>query len=278
MKLGLGLGEPGPRWYGGQDNHKAGDGTATARNLTFCRQLGITHIIYSGGPTGFRSDEGSEFAPDEGYWRYEDLCAVRERIESHGLVVEAIENFPPRYWDKILLGDKVGRVAQMANLKKTITNMGRAGIPTMGYCFSLTGTWGRNPTRARGGAKTQGWNIDDVRDDAHPAWPGEEARVDVESPLPNGYVWKSWIQGSWEDPPGGSIGTVSEEEMWERVTFFLRELVPVAEAAGVTHGPPCMIHHSTKCMHCASYRVGCVHTHTSPCTVRYVTYMMYTRR
>ena len=87
----------------------------------------------------------------------------------------------------------------MENLKQTITNMGRAGIGTMGYCFTLTGTWGRNPTVARGGAESQGWNIDDVRDDAHPEWPGEAARVDVNSPIPEGYVWKQWIDGSAGD-------------------------------------------------------------------------------
>ena len=40
----------------------------------------------------------------------------------------------------------------MENLKKTITNMWSAGIGTVGYCFTLTGTWGGYPGPAHGGA------------------------------------------------------------------------------------------------------------------------------
>eukprot|EP01051_Picozoa_sp_SAG22_P003911 SAG22_NODE_199_length_15450_cov_11.690704_7_plen_332_part_00 len=172
---------------------------------------------------------------------------MRAKLEAGGLVCEAIENFPPVHWDKVLLGAP-GREEQMENLKRTITNMGRAGIGTMGYCFTLTGTWGRYPSPARGEAVGQGWDIDDVRDDAHPEWPGEAARVDVDSPIPEGYIWKQWIDGSAGDhyfagstgekrssvgTGRPSIGPVSEEEMWARVTWFLERLVPVAEAAGV---------------------------------------------
>jgi mannonate dehydratase len=246
MKLGLGLGwvDPTAADHDSTGSQKGGS-FCTPANMQFCRQLGITHIIGSGGPSGFPGNPG----PDLGYWRYEDLVAYREYVEHHGLVLEAIENFPPRHWDKILLGAE-GREAQIENLKKTITNMGKAGIGTMGYCFTLTGTWGRNPTVARGGAASQGWNIDDVRDDAHPDWPAEGARVDVNQPIPEGYIWKQWVDGSAGDhyfkgsaqqpkqasivtAERPSIGPVSEEQMWERIGFFLRELVPVAEAAGV---------------------------------------------
>lgn len=200
----------------------------------------------SGGPTGFAQEPD-----DDGFWRYEDLLAVRQKIEKFGLTCEAIENFPPAHWDQVLLGGPL-RGQQMENLKTTIVNMGRAGIRTMGYCFTLTGTWGRNPTVARGDAPSQGWNINDVRDDAHPAWPAEEARVDVDTPIAEGYVWKQWVdrsasdsyfaQGHADNRPkkssapadsGAGIGKVSEEEMWERISYFLTELVPVAEAAGV---------------------------------------------
>jgi mannonate dehydratase len=239
MRLGLNLGWVAP---GTEDSHTAPAAALTGANMTFCRQLGITHIIGTGGPSGFPGTPA-----DEGYWRYEDLVAMRQLVESNELTLEAIENFPPAHWDKILLGAP-GREEQTTNLKTTITNMGRAGIGTMGYCFTLTGTWGRNPTVARGGAVSQGWNNNDVRDDAHPEWPGEAARVDVGSPIPEGYVWKQWIDGSAGDhyfhgstgekrssvgTDIPSIGPVSEEQMWERITWFLRELVPTAEAAGV---------------------------------------------
>ena len=235
MKLGLGLGADPSAESGFND-----------ANIAFCKQLGITHIIYSGAQQRLpaapiaaltRSDRlpaaadvdgvlnqpagGAPFEPNhEGFWRYEDLLATRQKIEAAGLTMEAIENFPPWWWDQVLLGGP-GRAVQMENLKKTIVNMGRAGIGTMGYCFTVTGTWGRHPTVARGGAPSQGWSIDDVRDDAHPSWPTEGARVDVDAPISEGYVFKSWVESpngpkrSSVPADGGSgIGGASEEEMW----------------------------------------------------------------
>ena len=37
-------------------------------------------------------------------------------------MLEAIENFPPRHWDKILLGESPGREEQIENLKKEERN------------------------------------------------------------------------------------------------------------------------------------------------------------
>ena len=72
-----------------------------------------------------------------------------------------------------------------------------------------------------GGAPSQGWSIDDVRDDAHPSWPAEEARVDADAPISEGYVFKSWVESpngpkrsSVPADGGSSIGGASEEEMW----------------------------------------------------------------
>lgn len=51
-----------------------------------------------------------------------------------------------------------------------------------------------------------------------------------QTPIPNGMVWNMCY-----DPaaPPGNIGTVSYEQMWNRLTYFLRELLPVAEEANV---------------------------------------------
>ncbi|HEY64369.1 MAG TPA: TIM barrel protein [Caldilineae bacterium] len=193
MKLGLGL-------YAGM---------ITDENLRFARQMGVTHIV--------AHLPGEETLPStrEGYWSYEDLRRLREFVESHGLKLEAIENFPPHHWDQILLAGP-GRDEQMENLKKTIRNMGRAGIPIMGYYFSLAGVWGRvmGPF-ARGGALSPGYI---------------EEQAPEQRPIPNGEVWGHRIR---DDAPPGDIGTVSHEEMWERLTYFLENLVPVAEEAGV---------------------------------------------
>jgi mannonate dehydratase len=181
----------------------------TDDNLHFARQIGATHIV--------AHLPGEETLPStrEGFWSYDDLRRLREHVERAGLKLEAIENFPPHHWDQVLLGGP-GRAAQMENLKKTIRNMGRAGIPIMGYYFSLAGVWGRVPGPfARGEAISVGYIEDQAPE---------------QTPIPYGGVWGRKIK---EDAPPGDIGTVTHEEMWERLAYFLENLVPVAEEAGV---------------------------------------------
>ena len=130
MKLGMGL-------YAGW---------VTEDYLTFAKQMGATHIV--------AHLPGDETFPNEasGIWDYEDLHRLKAFVDDHGLTLEAIENFNPAHWDHVLL-DLPERDQQMENLKTTIRNMGKAGIPVMGYNFSLAGVWGRvNGPFARGGA------------------------------------------------------------------------------------------------------------------------------
>jgi mannonate dehydratase len=94
--------------------------------------------------------------------------------------------------------------------------MGRLGIGAMGYNFSYANVWGRvTVERARGGAKSPGY----IRELAPP-----------QAQIPKGMVWNTvYDRGA----PAGTIGAVSKGMVWERYERFLRDLVPVAEEAGV---------------------------------------------
>jgi mannonate dehydratase len=192
MRLGLGL------YAGG----------VTDDNLRFARQMGATDIVCH--------LPGEETLPaGSGIWQLDDLLRLRQHINRHGLALAAIENFRPEHWDQVLLGGP-GRQVQIEKLKATIRNLGRAGIPCMGYYFSLAGVWGRVATRiSRGGAEAVGFH----RADAPP-----------ETPIPRGEVWGTKVDVG---APHGDIGTVTHEEMWGRLACLLEALVPVAEEAGV---------------------------------------------
>ncbi|MBI2191929.1 MAG: mannonate dehydratase [Armatimonadetes bacterium] len=193
MKLGLGL-------Y---------PSILTDDNLKFARQLSVTHIVaWMPLPVG------------NGVWEFADLLRLKKYINSFGLELDALENFQPAHWDKILL-DRPGKEAQMENLKATIRNLGKVGIPIMGYYFSLAGVWGHwrsgsNNSAGRGGAGLTSFDYDLVKD----------------APLiPKGEAWCGWKVEA--DPEPGTIGEVAHAEMWERLRYFLESLVPVAEEAGV---------------------------------------------
>jgi mannonate dehydratase len=195
----------------------------TNENFRFARQVGATHIIahmtdyFKQAPTIPSASEagwGAAGKTDE-LWSLEELVALREAVQAEGLVLEAIENFDPSHWYDILLAGP-RRNEQIENLKELIRRVGQAGIPIFGYNFSIAGVWGhvRGPW-ARGGAETVAFLGPD----------GPE-----ETPIPNGMVWNMIYD---PNAPPGTIGAVTSEQLWERLEYFLNEMLPVAEEAGV---------------------------------------------
>jgi mannonate dehydratase len=148
-------------------------------------------------------------------WSYEDLVDIRKSIEANGLKWEAIENFDPAHWHDVLL-DGPRKKEQLEDLKRTIQNVGRAGIPIMGYNFSMAGVWGwtKGPF-GRGGAISQVY---------------DESKIDSQTPIPNGMIWNMIYD---RNAPEGNVPPVSPEELWQRYEWFLTQIIPVAEENGV---------------------------------------------
>jgi len=176
-------------------------------NLLFARQAGATHIV---AHTPF--SDSRQPGDYNAIWTYEELVSLRKMINDAGLELEAIENFLPVFWSDILL-DGPRKQEQMENLKTLIQNVGKAGIPIFGYNFSLAGVWGRvTGPWARGEAETV-------------------AFLDPEQPpIPLGTVWNTVVDPS---TPAGVLAPVSHKELWERFEYFLSQIIPVAEEAGV---------------------------------------------
>jgi mannonate dehydratase len=197
----------------------------TRENFQFARQTGATHIVahlvdyFRGGIPGTRDDQptGTDFgwglAGDPGQlWSLAELVALRRAVESAGLVLEAVENFDPAHWHDVLL-DGPQRAPQIENVKTIIRRLGEAGIPIMGYNFSIAGVAGRTKGNyARGDAISVGM----------------EGPYDV--PMPKGMVWNMVYDAN---APAGTLPPVAPEELWRRLDRFLQEVIPVAEEAGV---------------------------------------------
>jgi mannonate dehydratase len=209
MKLGLGL-------YRHMLNRE---------HFQFARQAGATHIVahltdyFKGGsfnprdnqPTGNQSGWGRAGDPEK-LWSVEELTALRREIEASGLTLAAVENFDPAHWHDILL-DGPKRLAHIENVKRIIQSLGKAGIPIMGYNFSLAGVAGRvTGPFARGGAVSVGMD------------------GPCDTPIPLGMVWNMVYD---PDAPAGDQPAITHEELWRRLKGFLDDVLPAAEAAGV---------------------------------------------
>jgi len=210
MKLGLGL-------YRHQLN---------AEHYRFARQCGCTHLVVhlvdyfrssrsnqpGDQPVGGDAGWGLAGDPDQ-LWTYEELAALKNEINAHGLELEAIENFDPAHWHDVLL-DGPKKAEQLENLKTIIRNIGRAGIPMLGYNFSIAGVAGRvKGNFARGDAEAVGMD------------------GPFDQPMPHGMVWNMVYD---KHAPAGMLPSATPEQLWARLQDFLEAVVPVAEAAGVT--------------------------------------------
>lgn len=197
----------------------------TRDNFQFARQAGATHIVahlvdyfrgaprapHDDQPTGTDHGWGLAGDPDR-LWTLEELQGLRRDVEDAGLRLEAIENFDPAHWHDVLL-DGPRRARQIENVRTIIRRLGQAGIPIMGYNFSIAGVAGRTRgAYARGGAIAVGM----------------EGAYDI--PMPQGMVWNMVYD---PDAPALPAPVATPDELWDRFRRFLDDVLPVAEEAGV---------------------------------------------
>jgi mannonate dehydratase len=197
----------------------------TAENFRFATQCGCTHLIvhlvdyfHEGGgdlqnqPVGTSSGWGRAGDPDK-LWTYEELAELKKAVNAQGLELHGIENLDPAHWHDVLL-DGPRKKQHLENVKTIIRHMGRAGIPVLGYNFSLPGVAGRiQGPFARGGAISVGMDVAD------------------ETPIPNGMIWNMVYDPS---APPGTVPSITSEQLWQRLSDFLEAVIPVAEESGVT--------------------------------------------
>jgi mannonate dehydratase len=179
----------------------------TDDNMVYLRQLGVDQLMVMtlemGGIALVGKPSIAAGLAQGDCYRYDDLTALKKWVESHGLGLFAIIQTPFSRWDKIILG-QAGRDAQIENWCTSLRNMGKAGIPLLQYSWVINaGAWlplWRTSAEnvGRGGAKI--------------------VRFDYE-------VAKK--------TPVTDFGEISEEAMWDNLTYFLKAVIPVAEASGV---------------------------------------------
>lgn len=161
--------------------------------LRFIEQLGVTDVIFN-----FAGDSEDVPFPGSSSWDLRDLVRLRNRVEDAGLRLAAIENIPLDFYDDVMLG-RDGRDAQLEHVKETIRNLGRAEIPILGYNWMPNLVWSSSTTYpVRGGAEARAYNHEQLK-----------------------------------DAPPTHDREYTEAELWENYEYFLREVIPVAEAVGV---------------------------------------------
>jgi mannonate dehydratase len=134
-------------------------------------------------------------------WSVESLVRLRERVEKFGIALDMVplplsSNEISRSENpNILLAKDPERNKEIDDICQMIRNTAKAGIPSVKYNMTFLGVVRTERTPGRGGASYSTF----VYDKAKP------------------------------DPPLTAAGPVNADLYWERITYFLERVVPVAE-------------------------------------------------
>jgi mannonate dehydratase len=187
-----------------------------SRLWTLAKQVGVEHAVAilpydpppaqgQSAPQNWPHIHGarrlSDIARDEQGrypWEHGPLAALQARFAAHGLELAVIESSPPM--SRVRLG-LPGRDEELEQIAVMLRAMGRLGIGVWCYNFIPIASWARTSvdTPDRGGALVT-------------AFRQADAPAAVE--LPEGV-------------------TLTHEQLWDNLKYFLERIVPVAEEAGV---------------------------------------------
>ncbi|MFB6106398.1 MAG: mannonate dehydratase [Halobacteriaceae archaeon] len=173
----------------------------TPERLRYCRQLGVEDVLLN----MYQLDPDYPHMPDaermpleaEAPWSLSSLEALRDTVADAGLRLHAVENLPISFYDDVMLGGPDAE-AQLDRLAETVANVGKAGIPYLGYHWMPSGVWRTGEAEVRGGATSTAFDAADADD---------ELTHDRE---------------------------YTEAEMWADYERFAERILPVAAEHGVT--------------------------------------------
>ncbi len=152
---------------------------------------------------GVKNITASPRIADEGrlYATVEELHKLRELPEKHGVSVDLLTppNLASSHNDRernpgIMLGRSPERDREIEGVQTMIKNCAAAGIPCIKYNMSILGVLRTGTMPGRGDTSYRSFKLADAK----------------------------------ADPPLTRAGRVSDDMYWERITYFLERVVPVA--------------------------------------------------
>ena len=188
------------RWYGKTDSIP----------LEYIRQIpgmkGIVTAIYD--------------VPVGEAWPLEKIEELKKTVEDAGMRISVIESVPVHEDIKIGLPT---RDKYIENYKTTLRNLGKAGIDCVCYNFMPIFDWTRSELEYR-------------LPDGSTALIFEEEKIKKMDPLSGELALPGWDSSYTKEGLQTLFDhykNVDHEKLWENLEYFIKEILPVAEEAGV---------------------------------------------
>lgn len=188
------------RWYG-EDDPVTLDKIRQIPGMT-----GVVSAVYSVKPGGVWSDEA--------------ISALKAKAEEAGLEFEVVESVP--VCEDIKLGNENAQ-KYIDNYCENVRRLGKAGVKVICYNFMPVFDW------LRSDLKRQLW-------DGSNALAYDHAQVLAMDPSKTELSLPGWDESYTKQEMQkllDSYKSVDEEKLWENLTVFLKQVIPVAEESGV---------------------------------------------
>lgn len=138
----------------------------------------------------------------------ENFVRLKQKVDAAGLKVWNIGNSNVHNMPEVTL-NLPGRDQKIEEYKQYLRNLAKAGIFYTTYAHMGNGIWSSERETTRGGAPARAFR----QETAKGIWAGKT----FEGPLTHGRKY-------------------SKEEIWENYTYFIKQVVPVAEETGIRIG------------------------------------------
>jgi mannonate dehydratase len=139
----------------------------------------------------------------------EGFMQIKKRYADAGITVWNIGNTDVHNMPEVTL-NLAGRDEKIEQYKRYLLNLGKAGIRYTTYAHMGNGIWSSGRTDVRGASARE---------------------FALSSPQKKGV----WADTSWKEPLSHGRA-FTREEIWENYAHFIKQVAPVAEAAGVRIG------------------------------------------
>lgn len=153
-------------------------------------------------------------------WPLERIERLKAEVAAVGMEISVIESVPVH--EDIKLG-KSTRDRYIENYKETIRNLGKAGIPTVCYNFMPVFDWTRS-------------DLAYPMEDGSNALMFDEEQIDKMDPLSGELSLPGWDSSYTKEGLAQlfeEYKEVTEAKLFENLSYFLKEIIPVAEASDV---------------------------------------------